>query len=231
MEHSTKTAQYLWECAFSFKETFLTTIVKKPGLNVTDICTYLPISNLSVLSKLLQRLCTRWFGDYLTSTDLLPTLQSGFRQGHSTKPSCEYCLTSCRRSTMVIQLHWSSWTYQQHSTRSTLRFCKLLSASTTQFNGGFSCICMVEHNMYGAGSLIVNNSSNVWCASRVSAGPLLFIFYTANLMSLIKDNGFSPHLHADDMQVYGSCRPVEVDAFSAKLSKCTPVVSSWMQSN
>jgi len=60
-------------------------------------------------------------------------------------------------------------------------------------------------------------------------GPLLLILYTTYLMSLIEDNGFSPHL-ADDTQVYGSCRPAEIDAFSAKLSECIGVVSNWMQS-
>jgi len=50
-------------------------------------------------------------------------------------------------------------------------------------------------------------------------------------MSLIEDNGFSPHLYADDTQVYGSCRPVEIDAFSTKLSECIGVVSNWMRSN
>jgi len=59
-------------------------------------------------------------------------------------------------------------------------------------------------------------------------GPLLFILYTADLMSLIEDNGVSPHLYADDTQVYGSCRPVEIDAFSAKLSECIGVVSKLL---
>ena len=61
-------------------------------------------------------------------------------------------------------------------------------------------------------------------------GPLLFILYTADLI-LIEDNGFSPHLYADDTQVYGSCRPVEVDAFSTKLTECIGIVSNWMRSN
>jgi len=62
-------------------------------------------------------------------------------------------------------------------------------------------------------------------------GPLLFILYTTDLMSLIEDNGFSPHLYDDNTQVYGSCRPVEVDVFLAKLSECIGVVSNWMRSN
>jgi len=32
-----------------------------------------------------------------------------------------------------------------------LSVCELLSAFTTQFTGGFSRICLVEHNTYGAG--------------------------------------------------------------------------------
>jgi len=52
-----------------------------------------------------------------------------------------------------------------------------------------------------------------------------------SMMSLIEDNGFSLHLYADDTQVYDSCQPVQIDAFSAKLFKCIRVVSNWMRSN
>jgi len=81
-------------------------------------------------------------------------------------------------------------------------------------------------------SQIINGPSDVWCALRVSVGsPLLFILYTADLVSLIEDNGFSPHMYADDTQVYGSCRPDVIDSFSAKFSECIGVVSNWMRSN
>jgi len=62
-----------------FKEAFVTPIVKKPGLDAIDTSSYRPISNLSVLSKLLGRLVVSHLMKYLMSADLLPLLQSGFR--------------------------------------------------------------------------------------------------------------------------------------------------------
>ena len=81
-----------------FKETFLTPNVKKPGLNITGVCLYRPISNLSVLSQLLERLVARQLRDYLTSADLLPQLHSSFQAGHSTKTAVLWVLSHLRQA-------------------------------------------------------------------------------------------------------------------------------------
>jgi hypothetical protein len=50
-----------------------------------DVKTYRPISNLTVLSKLLERLVSQQLTTYLKDNRLLPDLQSAYRVHHSTE--------------------------------------------------------------------------------------------------------------------------------------------------
>jgi len=60
------------------REAFITPIMKNPGLDATTASLYRQISNLSVLSKLLERLIVHQLMEYLSSADLIPPLPSGF---------------------------------------------------------------------------------------------------------------------------------------------------------
>ena len=62
-------------------------------------------------------------------------------------------------------------------------------------------------------------------------GPVLFVLYTVDLIVLIECHSLSPHLYADDTQVYGSCSPSSVSTFSAQLIQCIDAVAGWMSSN
>ena len=68
-----------------FKRAFITPRIKKSGLDKEDVKSYRPISNLSVLSKLMERLAARRLVDYIRIAKLLPLYQSGFRPSHSTE--------------------------------------------------------------------------------------------------------------------------------------------------
>ena len=68
-----------------FKTAYITPLLKKCDLDSADVRSYRPISNLSVLSKLLERLVARQLLDHLAVAKLLPELQSAYRAYHSTE--------------------------------------------------------------------------------------------------------------------------------------------------
>ena len=60
----------------SYKDAYVTPRLKKPSLPRCELSSYRPISNLSVLSKLLERVASVQLTEYLTSAGLLPVHQS-----------------------------------------------------------------------------------------------------------------------------------------------------------
>ena len=68
-----------------FKAAYVTPLLKKADLDSTDAKSYRPISNLSVSSKLLERLVAQQLIDYFRGAGLLPDLQSAYRAFNSTE--------------------------------------------------------------------------------------------------------------------------------------------------
>ena len=67
------------------KAAYITPILKKTDMDTTDAKSYRPISNLSVVSKLLERLVSKQLMNYLRDNQLLPDRQSAYRAFHSTE--------------------------------------------------------------------------------------------------------------------------------------------------
>ena len=69
----------------SKKHAIVSPLVKKPGMDLSSLSSYRPISNLPFVSKLLERVVVHQLTTYLTSNHLLPTHQSAYRRHHSTE--------------------------------------------------------------------------------------------------------------------------------------------------
>ena len=67
------------------KHAIITPILKKPSLDKENLSNYRPISNLSFLSKLLERIVLKRLTNYLHSNNLLNKYQSAYTKFHSTE--------------------------------------------------------------------------------------------------------------------------------------------------
>jgi hypothetical protein len=228
---------YTGQFPSEFKEAFITPIINKPSLDSADVSSYGPISNLSVLSKLFERLVSRQLMEYLTSEDLLPHLQSGFRPGHSTETAVlrvmnDILMTVDRGELAALVLLDLSAAFD------TVDHTVLLERLRVSF--GIDGVALEWFRSY-----LFNRSQYVLCGSSRSQtvrlvcgvpqgsvlGPILFILYTADLVSLVKNCNFTPHIYADDTHIFGSCTPSEVDSFLSKVSGCVCAVAEWTRSN
>ena len=161
---------------------------------------------------------------YLSSADLLLSLQSGFRPGHSTETAVLRVLSDilqavdCGDSAALILIDLSA-------AFNTVDHSILLQLLQTTFS--------------------IHDAAHRWFHSYLSGwyqyvrrvpqgsvlGPILFVLYTAYFVQLIETFSLSPHLHADDTQVYGSCAPTAVALPASQISECVDAVVAWMKSN
>ena len=75
------------DCCFplSQKETIIRPRLKKSSLDPADLTSFRPISNLSLISKLIERAAASRFTAHASLFQLLPAHQSAYRQFHSTE--------------------------------------------------------------------------------------------------------------------------------------------------
>ena len=68
-----------------FKQALVTPLLKKPGLDSTDMKNFRPVSNLPFISKILEKVVLTQLRNHLSSNNLLEICQSAYRKVHSTE--------------------------------------------------------------------------------------------------------------------------------------------------
>jgi len=211
--------------------------LKKVGLDQNDLGNYRPISNLSFLSKLLERCAYEQITEYLHENDLMPENQSAYRTHHSTETALLDVLSgACAAAdagqvTLLGLLDLSAafdtidhgilierLRHRYGITGDVLGWMTTYLTGQTQavyFNGEFSTTTVVTCGI-PQGSVL---------------GPLNFILYSADVLQVIAIHGLSVHGYADDLQIYDSGYPLQSASLISRLSKCVEDVNAWMARN
>ena len=115
-----------------FKTAQVLPLLKKPGLDQENYANYRPISNLSTISKVIERLALVRLNPFLTASPQFNPVQSASRSAHSTETALLKVLkTFMRASTLGCQPSLWHWTSPPHSTRyATLSFSTAIGTNS-----------------------------------------------------------------------------------------------------
>ena len=68
-----------------FKDSLVIPLLKRPSLDCKNLKNYRPVSNLSFISKVLERIVYSQFLNHITANKLIDKFQSAYKPGHSTE--------------------------------------------------------------------------------------------------------------------------------------------------
>ncbi len=215
----------------------VTPILKKNNLEIDDLSSYRPISNLSIISKLIERMCFKQTMSHLNKHNLLPVFQSAYREHHSTE-TVILKLTNDFLSamdngnvTLLVSLDLSSaFDLVDHEVLLERLRCSFgFTSSVFDWFHSFLTKRKRFFHFRDTSSSVSAVLSGVPQGSVL--GPILFVLYTSDIINLVQGFHLSAHVFADDIQVYGSCPCDEASDLSLRMSSCLSALHAWLKSN
>ena len=217
----------------------MTPLLKNKLLDVDDVCSYRPVSNLLFLSKVIEKCVHIQIDMYLCENFLYGEFQSAYRSGFS----CETALVKISndilslldtKSNAVLLLFdlTAAFDTENHN----LLLAKLFE------NFGFADNALkwfstyLENRSYYVKGVNDSVSHVVKVTSGVPQGsilgPVLFNLYFKDAEMIAKSHGFSVHSYADDMQCYFELgKNISIDFVSDKITSFLLALKNWMTSN
>ena len=203
----------------------------KKGLK-TKTCNYRPISLLSIFSKIFEKLMQSRLQKFLEISEVLFSMQFGFRSGHSTEHAL-VTLTENIKSTLdnnrlgcgiFIDLQKAFDTVNHEILLKKLEHYGIRDTPLTWFKS-YLCNRRQLVSINGYSSSLCNITCGVPQGSVL--GPLLFLIYINDLPNATSVLSF--FLFADDTNIYFEAE--DIDSLTRTINKELSKVKSWLDCN
>ena len=212
-------------------------ILKKPSLDPLDLNSYRPISNLSFVSKMVERVVDSRLVAYCDNNDLIPGYQSAYRRHHSTETALVRLYNDMVHvidngqvgALMLLDMSAAFDTVDHQIMIDVLqhRF-DIRDDALTWFRSYFNDRTQVV-------SVGSDTSGTVLLSTGVPQGSVLgprsFVCYAEDVQDIFVQQEVKHHLFADDMQGHQSSDPSgTADTVVSGLQDCAIAVSNWCAS-
>ena len=216
-----------------FKKAIISPLLKSHNLDPDTLANYRPISHLSFLSKVLEKVVARQLNEHLAINNIHDKFQSAYRPGFSTE-------TAFIRITVDILFALDNKCFtalimiDMSAAFDTIDHNILLHRLSHHFginNSVLSWFCSYLNNRSHCVDVnkIISRSFQLFSGVPQSSvlAPILFTLYIKPLTSIISKFGFSYHFYADDVQFYATF-DADKTLDANVLTKCLKAVEQWL---
>ena len=209
--------------------------LKNHSLDPNNFKNYRPISNLSYLGKLIERVVLKRLNVHMEQNGMHIPEQSAYKKHHSTETILVkvtndlLCAFDSKSATVLLMLDLSA----AFDTVSQRLLIKILHDEIKL--GGtvlkwFKSFLTGRAQRTRLGSVISDNIELLFGVPQGSVlGPVLFNIYARSLYGVIKNSSFNVQGYADDQQVYKNFKPCEQALMlNTSVSECFKTIKSWM---
>lgn len=225
------------EMPLSLKKALVIPLLKKLNLLLEMLKNYRPVSNLTFLSKIIEKIVAIRLKSHMDINELHELLQSAYKEFHS----CETALIKVQddilravdrgQCVLLVLLDLSAaFDTIDHST--------LLKLLSERFGiGGTALKWFNSYLSNRSQSVIIDGTeSDVWnilfgVPQGSVLGPVLFTIYTSPLGDILRHHNVSYHLYADDTQIYLSFDFTRIAEAITKVETCIMDIRQWMATN
>jgi len=221
----------------NFKTPQITPLLKKYGLDASNPVNYRPISNLNIISKILERLVLTRLVQHVSLSPNFDVFQSAHKRHYSMEAALLKltddifaCFTD-HRSKILVPLDQSAAFDCIDHTMLIRRLKHLFEVTRTTLNWISSYLESWSTFIHWkqASSSVKPLETDVPQGSAL--GPLLFCLYIAPISRVIDVHGINYPQYADDTQVYIAVSKSNFQFKLTQLETCTPSVHAWLQMN
>ena len=206
-------------------------------MDLGEPSSFCPISNLSFMSKILEKIVVKQLMSYLLESNLLPKFQSGYGSYHSTETLLVRLLSDIHTAiddgevTVLALLDVSAaFDSVDHNI--------LLQRLGTSFGFGGRVLEWLQSFVRGRSqSVHIGNLQSEWHVISTGVpqgsvlGPLLYVLFTADVLQIVGGAGARVQQYSDDTQAYRHCKGNEATEAVRRLQSTLSEIRDWMSSN
>lgn len=213
----------------------LTPLIKGQSLDNNNLKNYRPISNLTFVGKLIERVVLSRLNDHLKANNLNINHQSGYKKDHSTETLLirivdDLLIASSEDKATVVMLLDLSAAFD------TVDHQKLIQILKWEIGIDGNALKWFKSFITGRCQKVkIGESESMEIVIRFGVpqgsvlGPVLFNIYIRSIYSTVQSKSFTIHGFADDHQIYKSF-PVdkEYQIMVEDLPACFQAIERWM---